>query len=183
VPRKVMVGALVLGLAALCAGCASGPEATGTTNSTTTTAPAGVSSSTSTTTLAQTTTTSDTKQLAAEFLALVAPLNASNSRFSSDLNSNTTQAQAETDAQPLIVAARSFDNALLRMGLTGQAETDARALVAADSALIADLNDLGTTVDLSTWETQSSHDGAAQETADNELRADLGLPPATQPTG
>jgi hypothetical protein len=75
-----------------------------------------------------------------------------------------------TQLTPLVAPFTTFDNALLRIGLTGQAATDARSLVTAISAQIEDIqNDDSSTL---------TADVAAFSSSDNALRADLGLPAA-----
>jgi len=128
-----------------------------------------VASATSTTTTVApptTTATAATKQLAAKFLALVAPVNAEIDVLDAKYPKGPTLAEQ----LPLVAPVTAFDNALLRIGLTGQAATDARALVVANSELNADIqND-----NLARY----NSDSAAFSAADNALRADLGLPPA-----
>jgi hypothetical protein len=123
-----------------------------------------------TTTTAAPTTTATTKpsgptkaQPAAKFLALAAPVNAAADKLPTNIT-NTSQ------LQPMVGPLTTFDNAVLRIGLTGQAATDARALVTADKAVLFDI--------ATSDGTDVPRDLRATDSAGNALRADLGSPPA-----
>ena len=162
----VASAALAVGAAA-CGGAAAAPSAT----NTTTVAPTTAAAATTSTTAIPTTSSSapTTKELAVKFLALVAPYNAEvivlNAKYP---NGATDTSQFE----PLIGPMTTFDNGILRIGLTGQAAIDARTMVTADSAVVADID--------SSDGTDITRDFAATDAADNALRADFGLPAVTQ---
>jgi hypothetical protein len=107
---------------------------------------------------------------AAKFLKIVAPLNAEVDALDARYPKGPS---TMAEALPIIKPLATFDDEVLRIGLTGQAAVDARALVTADEATIVDIQ----TSDGSEY----NRDTGTVDSADNALRADLGLP-AANPT-
>jgi hypothetical protein len=166
-PRSTIRASALVGLVALLAGCSAAKAAT----------PAASTSAAPKVTLAPTmmaapTTTvapGPTKaQLAAKFLALIVPVNLESNKLNAKYPNGGEQASAWT---AMITPLSTFDNAVLRIGLTGQAAIDVRSLVTADDAMVNDVQ----TDNASALES----DSALVSAADNALRADLGLPAAS----
>jgi len=127
--------------------------------------------------------TSESKQTAAaQYLAAVNPVNAACNAFgakANQWNNQTTNTQAETDAQPCIRAMGALRSKLIALeSAYPPASTDIKALLAAYSPLQGVLLSLSG-LDLSsaaTWLQQFARDGTATKTASSQVRADLGLP-------
>ena len=164
--RAHAVPMAIAALVALALGACSSSAAP----TTTTTSPPTTVATTTTTTAAPTTTTTTKPsgptraQLAAKFLALVAPVNAAMDKLPTNIT-NTSQ------LQPMVGPLTTFNNAVLRIGLTGQAATDVRALVTADTTVLTDI--------ATSDGTDVTRDLGAMQAVDNALRADLGLPAAS----
>lgn len=164
VRRTVVLSGLAIALAA----CSSGPSATSTTTSPT----------------ASTSTTISTATAASAYLADVAPANAALTAFSgatSRWNSSTTNAQGEMDAQPVIAALQNLDTALTSYQWPTDAVADVHTMIGDNGALIGDLQSIAnlTLVNDSGWLSTLQRDAAADHSAVNLVRHDLGLPPQT----
>jgi hypothetical protein len=120
---------------------------------------------------------------ASTYLAIIEPANAELSRFGAKAKgwtSQTTGAQAASDAQPAIAAVREAVNELLRVNWPAPTATDIRAQARAFGALTGDLAALVGVTPLSSgsWVNQYAQDAGSASTASDIVRADLGLPPS-----
>lgn len=108
--------------------------------------------------------TTPTAVLAARFLHIVAPFDKALSATEAEMPRMTSVSQLSSLEGPI----ETFSNGLLRIGLGGRAFDDAQSLVSRLALVHADLV---TNVSRSTL----VRDLSTMYTADNELRADLGL--------
>lgn len=129
-------------------------------------------------------TTLTVKRAGKAFLADVAPLNAKITVFGAAATawtSNTTDAQAEAAAAPVIAALTKFNSKMETTKWPSAAKQDVHSLVLAVSPLEAGLQNLATLnfLDVETWlqSFTTATDGVA--TADGLVRSDLHLPPAS----
>jgi hypothetical protein len=168
--KRALVGAgllLVLG----CAGCSSTPSSTAST-AVKTTIPA--------------TTTSGTMSVAqagANYLGAIGPTNAAAVKFVTAVHgwtSNTSNAQAEADAQPYISASKALDTVLTNDQWPANATADIHTLIGGDAAIEGDLASLSSfdLLNSSSWRATFNRDVATVSSAVGLVRHDLGLPPA-----
>ncbi len=124
------------------------------------------------------------KAAAAAYLADVGPDNVAGAKFSAvaaTWTNSTTDAQAEAAAQPLLAADSVFEHQLEDTNWPGSAEADARALAGAMAQIDASLETLSAVnfLNAGTWEQGFASAEAASLVDANEVRHDLGLPPAS----
>ncbi|MGO8870585.1 MAG: DUF4190 domain-containing protein [Acidimicrobiales bacterium] len=136
------------------------------------------------TTPTTTTTVPSVAASAQTYLALVAPANSSAATFASEAaqwNSQTTNAQAESQAQPFIAALQNFRKQLLSTAWPTSARRDVKALAADVTPVVADLRGLAKLhlSNASGWATQFQRGISVMKASDNVVRHDLGLPPVS----
>jgi hypothetical protein len=133
-------------------------------------------------------TTSSTEITAARagsaYLAAVAPVNAVDDTFVAQAHqwtASTTNAQAESDAQPVITALQNLDTVLTNDQWPSNAAADVHTLVGDVGALIGDLQGLSSIslLDASSWQATYQRDASLLTTAVSLVRHDLGLPAAS----
>lgn len=119
---------------------------------------------------------------AKQYLTIVAPVNAASRKFNSEASrwtSSTTDAQASSDAEPLIRAILKLNTQLSHDRWPASSMSDIKSLVSVDNALIAGLRSLATvnvensSSVLATLQRDRSELGVAA----NRVRQDLGLTP------
>lgn len=120
-----------------------------------------------------------------QYLALVAPVNATLSAFGTEANGwtdSTTNAQAEADAQPAISALNSLDGKLLSDKWPAADETDIKSLVTNIAPVTGDLQGLSSVnlLNGSSWEATFQRDASNFSAAVAIVRHDLGLPAAAK---
>jgi hypothetical protein len=111
--------------------------------------------------------------LGAQYLAIVAPENAALRSVPKGLTA--------ANVAPVVAAAETADNALLRVAWPSSVLADVKLLVAADGAVIGDLRAVGPGGPPAggTWLTQYETDAGKQQAAAQVVRADLNLPPVS----
>jgi hypothetical protein len=206
----VSIGIVLIGLAVLTAACSSGksastpstststtvsPASTSTTvsptTSTTTVSPTSttVSPTTSTTTVSSTsttvspttsTTTVSPTKASQQFLAAATVAKAAYSTWSSKITSKTTISQAIGPCDTYAAELTTFDNAILRIAITGKTETDIQTLVADDHVVINNLEAVKTetVAQIKKDRAQLIATGERAIQAGDVVRSDLGLPPS-----
>lgn len=119
--------------------------------------------------------------LAAAYLAAVAPANRTVDVFNAKIDGLNTAAEASAAAAPVIASFSAVEQKLARLPWTGQAATDARAVIGASAALRASLQSAAEAdvFSASTLRAAFNRDAAQFGAAVTVLRADLGLPPAS----
>jgi hypothetical protein len=133
---------------------------------------------------ASTTTTISVSAAATQYLAAVAPVNASLDSFSKEADewsNTTTDAQAATEAKPTIEALQNLSAKLTSDEWPSNTVSDVHTLVGDIGALTGDLQGLSTfdMLDASSWEATFVRDVTSLKTAVGLVRHDLNLPPAT----
>jgi len=133
-------------------------------------------------------TTPSVNAAAHTYLDLITPANGAAATFASQAakwNSATTDSQALSAAQPVISAFENLRKSLLDGVWPVGAQRDIKALAAAIGPVIADLRSLATLdpAGVSAWVTMFAGDGARMRAADEAVRHDLGLPPASSSSG
>lgn len=129
-------------------------------------------------------TTPSVKTAAHTYLHLITPADGAAATFASQAahwNSQTTDSQAFSEAQPVISALANLRKSLLDGVWPVGAQRDIKAMAAAIGPVIADLRGLAT-LDLSgvsAWETMFAGDAARMRAADDAVRPGLGLPAAS----
>jgi hypothetical protein len=95
-------------------------------------------------------------------------------------SNSTTNAQAESDAEPAIAALESLTTTLTNDKWPTDATADVHALIGDIGAITGDLQGLSTVnlLNASTWEQTFLRDLASGKSAVALVRSDLGLPPA-----
>jgi hypothetical protein len=127
--------------------------------------------------------TRSTDASSSTYLAIIQPANDALINFGAKArgwNSETTGAQAASDAQPAIAAVREAVNKLLRVNWPGPTAADIKAQARAFGAVTGDLAALAGVTPLSSgaWVAQYGQDAGAASAASDIVRADLGLPPS-----
>jgi hypothetical protein len=120
-----------------------------------------------------------------QYLALIGPSKAASAAFGHEAegwSDTTTDAEALSDAQPLIASIMKLNQGLQDDRWPSNAQADIKALIQADDPLIGDLRSLATLrrSDASAWVATFKRDGAGLAVAAGSVRQDLGLPPAKQ---
>ncbi len=129
---------------------------------------------------------SKTTAAAKYYLAIVAPSNAAAATINGELGADGTTIPTATVAKqvaPVIAALGTFDTKLTTYTWPPQARADVKSLLSADAALIGALQSVSgvTSYSASTWETTVSSDQQESGVDADEVRHDLGLPPASKP--
>jgi predicted aconitase len=124
------------------------------------------------------------KQAGRAFLADVAPVNSAINAFAADASiwsSSTTDAQAESDAAPVMSALQTLQTKLETTKWPGAAKQDVHALILAVSPLQAALQNLATLnfLDVGSWEQSFTTAADGIKTADALVRVDFRLPSAS----
>jgi len=192
--RIVSIGIVSIGLAVLTAACSSGkPASTPSTSTSTTVSPAStsttVSPTTSTTTVSSTsttvspttsTTTVSSTKASQQFLAAATVAKAAYSTWRSKITSKTTISQAIGPCDTYAAELTTFDNAILRIAITGKTETDIQTLVADDHIVINNLEAVKTetVAQIKKDKAQLIATGETAISAGDVVRSDLGLPPS-----
>jgi hypothetical protein len=127
--------------------------------------------------------TRSTDASSSTYLAIIQPANDALINFGAKArgwNSETTGAQAASDAQPASAAVREAVNKLLRVNWPAPTAADIRAQARAFGAVTGDLAALVGVTPLSSgaWIAQYGQDAGAASAASDIVRADLGLPPS-----
>jgi thiamine pyrophosphate-dependent acetolactate synthase large subunit-like protein len=93
-------------------------------------------------------------------------------------NLTTTDAQASSDAAPLIAAEQNFNSELNSTSWPQNAQADIRALTQQNNVIIADLGQLKsiTHATIGAWNVNIRKDTAVDVSDSNSVRSDLGLP-------
>lgn len=119
--------------------------------------------------------------LAAAYLAAVAPANRTVDVFNAKIDGLNTAAEASAAVAPVVASFSAVEQKLARLPWTGQAATDARAVIGASAALRASLQSAAEAdvFSASTLRAAFNRDAAQFGAAVTVLRADLGLPPAS----
>ena len=176
--RIVSIGIVSIGLAVLTAACSGGkPASTPSTSTSTTVSPASTSTTVSPTT--STTTVSSTKA-SQQFLAAATVAKAAYSTWRSKITSKTTISQAIGPCDTYAAELTTFDNAILRIAITGKTETDIQTLVADDHVVINNLEAVKTetVAQIKKDRAQLIATGERAIQAGDVVRSDLGLPPS-----
>jgi len=122
------------------------------------------------------------KKIAAkEYVSIVAPVNVAADRFNSQANEwsdSTTNAQAETDATPLIAAVLKLNSKLANGSWPASSGRAIKSLIKIDATLIGDLRSLSAVdnVDSSSVFATFRRDQGDLGAAATAVRHDLGLP-------
>ncbi len=122
-----------------------------------------------------------TAAAAQAYLGLIDPVNSAADTFATEAGqwtNETTDSQAEHEAQPVISVLQTLERKLLHTGWPTSARQDVKTLASEVSPVVADLGGL-TSLDLrdaSSWEARFGRDVAVVKAADNVVRHDLGLP-------
>jgi len=100
-------------------------------------------------------------------------------------NSQTTDSQAASEAQPVISTLQRFRQQLLGASWPLSAEHDVTTLASKVAPVVGDLQHLDSLdlADASSWEVTFGRDSTTLKAADNAVRHDLGLPPASSGSG
>jgi hypothetical protein len=175
-PRTISAAVVVAAVGLLAAGCGSATKAATSATTLTTSAP-DVSRSTASTVLS-------TSAAAQAYLAAVNPVNATLTVLANKAGAwtdQTTDAQAESDAQPAIAAMQGLQQKLLDTNWPTSAEQDVKTVVSDTASLSGDLQGLSSLnfLDESSWVSTFERDGTTLTTAANIVRRDLGLPPSS----
>jgi len=160
---------VAIGLAVLAAGCSSSKPAVTPSSSTSTT----VSSTAPTTTVSSAT-------AAQQFLAAAKVSDAAYATWKAEVTGKTTISQVIGPCATYAAELTTFDNALMRIAVTGKVATDIHTLVADDGVVIKDLNSVSTQTlgSLSKEAAQLRATGRKAILAGDVVRSDLGLPPS-----
>ena len=126
-------------------------------------------------------TTSPTAAVAQVYIAAANPLNSAITTFSSqatDWNTQTTDSQAESEAQPVLTALQNMQQKLLVTTWPTSARKDVDPLVSDVGLMIGALQALSSLnfVKASSWESTFVHDLSTTFTDTTPVREDLGLP-------
>jgi len=122
------------------------------------------------------------KVAAKEYVSVVAPVNVAAEGFASQANEwsdSTTNAQAETDAKPLIAAVLKLNSKLANGSWPPAARPAIKSLIKIDATLIGDLRSLSSVdnVNSSSLFGTFRRDQGDLGAAATAVRQDLGLPP------
>jgi hypothetical protein len=139
------------------------------------------STANTTTTPVTTTAAPGQQELTQTYLAILEPANAALSTFvikASGWTRKTTNAQATTDAAPLLAAVRQAHGKLLRVEWPASAQANMNELVRAFGVLTADLAALSTLRRLSalSWDSHFTLDASKAGVAAARVRVDLSQP-------
>ena len=181
-------GAVVLvGLAVLAAACSSPkPAAAPSTSATTTISSTSASTtinSTSTSTTASSTTPSTTvssTSASQQFLAAASLADVAYATWRAEISIDTEVSQAVGPCDTYAAELTTFDNAIMRIAVTGKTATDIRTLVADDRVVIENLDSVSkqTVTSLTKEVAQLKAIGRTAIRAGDVVRSDLGLPPS-----
>jgi len=122
------------------------------------------------------------------YLSLITPVNSAAATFVSEAagwNSQTTDFQLASEAQPVISTLQRFRQQLLSGPWPVSAEQDVTTLGSKVAPVVGDLERLSSLslADASSWEATFGRDSTILRAADNAVRHDLGLPPASSGGG
>jgi len=123
-------------------------------------------------------------QAGQDYLNDIAPVHTTAAAFATAVttwNLTTTDAEAASDAAPLITAEEDFDQALSSTPWPADATAAIHTLMTEDKVIIADLTELKTIsrTAVAAWEVKIQTDTVVDATDSNLVRSDLGLPQAT----
>lgn len=128
---------------------------------------------------------------AQSYLASITRANSASDTFAREAaqwNNQTTDAQAEREALPVIAALQDLERRLLGTAWPAPTAHDAKTLASAVAPVVDDLRGLArlNLAAASNWEATFARDATNVKAADKVLRRDLGLPPSSgggTPTG
>ncbi|MGD0255858.1 MAG: DUF4190 domain-containing protein [Acidimicrobiales bacterium] len=114
------------------------------------------------------------------YLGFISPINSASDAFANEAAqwNQTTGSQAESEAQPLVSALRTFRQELLHMAWPSAASRDVTKLAASVTPLVDDLQALTglSAADVADWRATFTRDVTTVKTNDNAVRRDLDLP-------